>query len=147
MTHLLEYDWTGLMANAVPGAIAADILMPGSSKAQFVAAAATASLTQLVQLRTDGADQALRLVYHNAPMLGFGAGYGVARIGNQDMLTSLVVGALAGALVFSFARSKHLLARQAETLTAVSQAVPAYSAVDPSGAPPPAAGASWPFGA
>lgn len=147
MTHILEYDWTGLAANAVPGAIAADILMPGNARARLVWAAASASVTQLVNLKTDGADQALRVVYHNAPMLGFGAGYGVARIGNQDTMTSLVVAALAGALVFTFARSKHLLKRISDTNNDLSASVPAYAAVDPRGFPPPAAAADYPYGA
>ncbi len=147
-TTVLQYDWLSFISNAVPGAIAADLLFPGNSRAALLGAFASAATEPLVFIKGDGNEGLVRTVYHTAPLLGLGAGYGLARIAGLDNVTTAVVSVASMALIFSFARSRHLLAKN-NPPTASNEplygAVPVYSAMDPSGDPPGVPGSIPPY--
>lgn len=126
-----------IVAGFVPGAIAGDVLRPGDTSYIVILGLVSAATVEFVRVDEPDLKKHLRFLFQTTPLVGLGAGYGLARLGGLDPMRAAIPGIL-GALLAAFAydRSASTPVRSVPTAD-----VRAWPAVPLSGGPPPAPGA------
>ncbi len=99
-----EVDWVKLIANGIPGAVAADILFPGSVRDIILMGGVGAITTQWVYVGRSSSQHRADDLTQKVPFLGLGVGYGLAKLTGLAGPQCMVVGILGGFAAYEFKR-------------------------------------------
>lgn len=140
-TTQISVDPVHLVAMAVPGAIGGDLLAPGQTKDILVGGLISALASDFVKVNDAPLHRHMRYLFQTVPLLGAGAGYGLARLGKMSPEQSLVPAVL-GALILPYIYN---YTGVAGVKPQGSSDVTAYEAIDSDGGPPRVPGNIFPL--
>lgn len=144
----VRVDWVYLATSAIPGLVAADFVKPGDQNALIAGGLTSAAGAEYVFADDDKTSKFLRDLYKTAPLLGFGSGYFLGRIGGLSPMQCLLSGVLtAGVLTVLHKNQGPKVTRILAGESDPTYHVPEYQAVNDAGDSPMAAAASPPYGA
>src|SRR3990167_2716217 len=128
----LEVDLIQLFANAIPGAVAADLL-GGGMKNVIVGGAFSAVTTDWIFVGRTVTEKQKDELSKKVPFLGLGLGYGSGKLGGLTATQSLGIGVVAAYLAYEYQRycqKKRRPDADTSTSTAMGRSVPHYQAVN-----------------
>jgi hypothetical protein len=133
-----RFDFMQLAANAVPGAVGADILS-GKQRDIIIAAVVTAVTATAIEGGQTSGEKELSDYFRKMPLLGFGAGYALCRLYPLPWQSAVLGGLAGGAMMWAlYRRRKPPGASDASDTEAEPQFPIMNSEGDPPGAAPAA---------